>query len=102
MGRWAQRTRGSGSAPGILSMQSVSINGSGSDAIFVTYQGAISAVLFNEADFSSAPSGAVGIAVSQLTPNSIRVDMDISALGDSTFTYSGSLPAVVHPQTISY
>lgn len=102
MGRWAQRTRGSGSISPLISMQNVSIQGSGQDAIFVVYNGAPNAGTFNAADFSTDGPGAVGIAVSQLTINSIRVDLDMAATGATNFTYSGTLPSVVHPQTIAF
>jgi len=102
MGRWAQRSRGGGGISTPIEMIDVSIQGSGQDAIFVDYSGGVNANVFDPADFSSSPSGAVGVAVSQNSIRQLRVDLDMTALGDTDFTYSGTLPSIVHPQTIAY
>lgn len=102
MGRWAQRTRGSGNPTLLNSMQLASIQGSGHDIVEVAYAYAIEASKLAAADFTSNPSSEVPSTVSQLSVNVVSLQFGVDLTGDTDLTYSGAYVKVQHPQTINY
>lgn len=102
MGRWAQRTRGGGSVTTPNQIISAVISGSGQDQVELTYLYNITAIILTGADFTSNASGEVGQSVAQNLPNSVLVQFLVDLTGDTSITYSGTVPGLLHPQTKNY
>lgn len=102
MGRWAQRKRAGGSPTPLNYMTGAVITGGGADIIRVTFAYPVTAAAFDAASFQSAPGGAIGDSVAQVSAKVVDVTLDVSAAGDTTFSYIATLGGFNFPQVINY
>lgn len=100
MGRWAQRRR-TGGGPSILNYITDAVQQTAT-TIILTYAYPIDATELIPVDFESSPSGAIGDTITQLTNDTIQLDLDASSAGDDEIQYSGSTPGVRTPQQVQY
>lgn len=66
--------------------------------IEIEYDKALTAASLDPADFHP-DTGETGIAIAQLSPNSVEVTFDLSIATAVSVTYSGSTPFILSPQT---
>lgn len=100
MGRWAQASRTGGGPTALNSIRKI-VNIGGATATAEYYQ-PIGAGAFAAGNFESNPSSAVSLSVSQTADQTVAILFDSSIAGDTSIVYSGSIPNILTPQTISY
>lgn len=103
MGRWAQRRRGGGGGGNNEAGITINnVNFSGTDSADIFFSAEVTAADFSPANFASVFSGGVGIAVTQLAPDELLVQLSLPNGGDAQFVYVGTVPGVISPQVVAY
>jgi hypothetical protein len=72
------------------------------DTVTAQYSGNISAAAFTPNTFLSQPIGISPDSVSQLSASQLQLNFGDSIVGDTDLVYSGAVPGILTPQTISY
>jgi len=100
MGRWAQASRTGGSKTALNFMRSAI--DSDPVEIQVEYAQPIGASSFTPASFVTNPSAQAGTVIGQFDAHTITIQFPLDITADTTLVYSGTVPNILTPQTITH
>lgn len=65
------------------------------------YNATVNPLLFNATDFATLPNNLVPNSISQIAPNTLRLNYVVTVAAETHLVYNGSVVNVVTPQTIA-
>lgn len=98
MGRWSQRTRAGGGAS--LNFMTAAVHDD-PETMLVDYLNNVSATAFGLTQFSTVPSGAALLTISQQGAKRIQLTWDQDVSADTQINYQGTVPSLLTPQTLA-